>query len=218
MLTFSFYLIGKLLRARCEFILAFIISMILLFFCAFGCHHVYDLSFDGQGYNQDAIITLSEGWNFWSQQHSNSFHARWIDHYPKSAWLSSSFYFKLFGSIAAAKMINLLLIFSSLFLSLVVLSHFLKSTAAIILLSLLLAFDPINFNSFFSFTVDGQVSSLYIILILLFIIYERVKTQFILVLIGMVIIYSINLKFTSAAYTVFVCFAYLIWKVSKTKT
>lgn len=172
------------------------------------CGFVYDLSFDGQGYHQDAIITMSEYWNY-IYSDSNAFHHLWIDHYPKASWLTASIYFELLGNIEMAKCTNLMLVIASYYLGRSFYQRLQIHGFWNVAISLLCAFDPINLNTFFSHTVDGQVSSM--LLIIFYLIhhqYQRPSKVNLFLIIG-AIVYAINLKFNAAVFVFLLLSAFL---------
>lgn len=213
LICLTFYLLYLKLDNRRLVLKASAISVVLILASLALNFGVYDLSFDGQGYHQDAVLSISNGWNYVHDFDSNSFHDRWINHYPKAAWLSQSYYYNLFGNMSLAKFGNLLLIFGTFLLSVSIFSKFLSNKWELIFFSILFSFDPINLNTFFSFTIDGQLASVIKILILFLLHFELSKSRLSLVALALIIIYAINLKFNAAAFVVFVFVAYLLFKL-----
>lgn len=82
----------------------------------FLAKHFVDLSYDGQAYQQTAIIKLSEGWNpFYKQLSRDELGtlALWVNHYPKAMWIYSTGIYQLVGDIEQAKVFSPLLLFAA---------------------------------------------------------------------------------------------------------
>jgi len=183
--------------------------------------YFYDVSFDGQWYHQDAIIFLKEGlWNpFLDPLLQNKMvsgeNADWLNHYPKASWIAASAVYAYFDKIELGKSLNLLLLLASFCISF---SYFLRKTRLSVLISLLLAgllaCSPSAFGQVFCYYVDGQISSMMLILTMLLL--EQLenpgRTKG-LIPIGLAFIYLVNLKFTALIYGCILLAAAFIWAI-----
>jgi hypothetical protein len=167
---------------------------------------VYDITYDAQLYHQEGVIQLKEGWNpvyevlepdVWNDQPNLL-----LNHYSKATWIMSSVIYQITEKIEVSKMINLTALFASLFLTISVLSVYFKShnKGLIILLSFLVAFNPIALYFIFSFYVDGILASLLICLFcgLYYLYHSNHFINFLLIFFTFVI--SFNTKFTASAF------------------
>lgn len=125
---------------------------------------IYDISYDGQTYQQEAVIQLSNGWNPVYQNLANEViggDSKWINYYPKSSWINESFIYLLTHAERTAKALNIVLIVTSIALLYVAFTDTkLLSRFDAWVVSILLACNPVSFNQIFSFYVDGQLMSL----------------------------------------------------------
>ncbi|MCM3560192.1 hypothetical protein M4D57_16620 [Brevibacillus borstelensis] len=138
--------------------------------------HTYDLSWDGQTYHQEAIILLKDGWNPVYEQLEAPTDAElaklqgrelltvfelWINHYSKGSWLLDSLLYKVTDQIEVSKIFNFILLFASFFLSAAaMLTAFPAKPKRAVILSLLLACNPVVVTQLITFYIDGQLASL----------------------------------------------------------
>jgi hypothetical protein len=180
-------------------ILAVLVAIFLLGIYVSG--KIYDLSWDGQAYHQEAIIQLANGWNPFHDPPLPIVSGIWINHYAKGPWIVSASLYILTGHIEQSKVFNILLIVSSFFLCLSALSaHYRRWAPEPLLFSALAACNPIAILQSSTFYIDGQLSSMLIIILsLLFLIIKSPDVFLALALILSVII-AVNIKFTALAY------------------
>lgn len=199
-------------KALNSFLLLFIIISLLFLTCGIIGSIFYDISYDGQWYHQVAIIDLIGGWNpiyqtkidQVSMNNRQELATTQISRFPKGSWICAAALFKLTNNLESGKTINLLLISASFFLSLAACLTFgarrllLKS----LIISSLVAFNPVAIYQSLSFYVDGQMAStISCIFPLLLLLYRRPRWPIFLALI-MCIIILINVKFTGLVYAV----------------
>jgi hypothetical protein len=133
---------------------------------------LYDYSWDGLFYHQEAIIRLSQGWNPLSTDAAgfgtglapnvNIF----LDHYPKAFWLVNACTFKTFGLIEVGKLFNLTIWAAA---ACQVFAVLLRLTPLTIrnsfLIALLAAFNPVTIVQMSGFLTDGWMAGLFTILV-----------------------------------------------------
>ena len=128
----------------------------------------YDASWDGNSTHQVATVELAQGWN---PVHNPSVHNRtgeWqaIEYFSKGAWIRNAVVYRLSGRLEQAKANNLLLVLASLAAWLALLLAIApRRPRAAVLGSLLIALNPISVQQSFTFLVDGQVSSLMVLVV-----------------------------------------------------
>ena len=163
-----------------------------------------DLSWDGRDYHQKAIRELVDGWNpiYTELQPRDVYDNVWLNHYPKGPWIAAASVAGLTGTIEAGKVFNLLLV-AAVFL--IALSYLLPKQQLkpwqAGLLALFLAANPVSMYQSLSYYVDGQVSSLLILLALLLLLCLESADAGHLLALAAVIVVALNVKFTGTAYT-----------------
>lgn len=206
--------IKSLLISTGLFLSIFILSLLISW-------KFYDLSWDGQAYQQEAIIQLKQGWNPFldSPLSDNVNRAIWINHYAKSPWLIAAPIYHLTNHIEMAKAFNLLFIIAVLLISFAIIYPRFKKITPSLLISGLLAFNPISFYQMFSFYVDGLLSSLIILFILSVLLYLRNENdrKFNLIFIAANIALIANIKFTALVYIVILSFGFFLYVIFKQK-
>lgn len=193
-----------------------LITVILLGLCLgialFVATKTIDFSWDGQSYHQEALIQLKNGWNpvknnnlyeFLGLAEESSFRAPfWISHYPQGLWYLQATFYDLTGSIESGKVVNGLLIIGLLSITYPFLATKMKNKIQALIVTLLVAFNPVVISQVFTFYNDGTVYLLLAALIVLSLAWfdtqERDKTY--LLGIFSVIITLISIKFTALGY------------------
>jgi hypothetical protein len=161
----------------------------------------YDLSCDGQAYHQEAIIQLANGWNPFHSQPLQIASGIWINHYTKGPWIASASLYMLTGHIEQGKVFNLLLIISSFLLCLSALSaHYRRGAPEPALFSALAACNPIAILQSPTFYLDGQLSSILIIILSLLYLIINSPDVFLAPVLLLSVIIAVNIKFTALAY------------------
>jgi hypothetical protein len=180
-------------------ILAVLAAIFLLGISVSG--KVFDLSWDGQAYHQEAIIQLANGWNPLHDQPLPIASGIWINHYTKGPWIASASLYILTGHIEQGKVFNILLIVSSFFLCWSALSaHYRRGAPEPLLFSALAACNPIAILQSSTFYVDGQLSSMLIIILSLLYLIIKNPDVFLALALLLSVIIAVNIKFTALAY------------------
>jgi len=161
----------------------------------------YDLSCDGQAYHQEAIIQLANGWNPFHSQPLRIASGIWINHYTKGPWIAAASLYLLTGHIEQGKVFNILLIASSFLLCLSALSiHYKRGAPEPVLFSALAAGNPIAVLQSPTFYLDGQLSSILIIILSLLYLIINSPDIFLAPVLLLSVIIAVNIKFTALAY------------------
>lgn len=194
--------------------------LLILYIPLIVSDNFYDISHDGQMYHQEAIIQLQQGWNpiydkdleeNLDNKKANEIHISkinpnfWINHYAKGNWLLSSVIYDLTGKIEQSKVGNIYFLIISFLLTMSLLLKLSLNKFYSIWFALLAAFNPIVITQLFTFYIDGQLASLFLILLVLLIMnYIEYNNKFV-VAIGLTIIMFINIKFTALGYALILC-------------
>ncbi len=131
--------------------------------CLFVSGKVYDTSYDGQAYHQEAVFLLKNGWNpvytvLETQATANL--ETWLNHYPKGVWLIASGIYELTGNIEYGKVFSIYAGLIALSFCLVSIYKVQINWAIKILGILVLVFNPILVYQSLSYYLDGIVVSL----------------------------------------------------------
>lgn len=179
----------------------------------------YDLTCDGQFYHQEAVIQLAQGWNpVYEELSCKGSASQYINPYAKASWICEAALYKATGHIEQGKVFNFLLIFASFFLLLASCLSLRRIRAdRAVILSFLIAFNPISVSQIFSFYVDGQLASLIMslaaVLCLVFTKPSRLADFTLLMIIAL----AINVKLTAIAYLLIcvICFFSFLFFTSR---
>jgi hypothetical protein len=192
-----------------------LISILVLLFSVILSGIFYDYSSDGQSYNQSAILHLKDGWNFLTTDIPLNFHhAIYLNGYCKGPWVLATSIYELTNDLESGKAFNFVFALIVGLISIKSLQQLgFKKNWLILSIALIFAFDPVNLNTLFSFTVDGQVSSFSKLLLLgIVIFYFNPKIDGLLIL-GITIIYGLNIKFTFIPFFAFFAIACVLFFV-----
>lgn len=204
-------------KVKADFIIQSIAKSIMLIFflvSMFVSSSVYDLSYDGQAYHQEAVVLLNHGWNPFFRTLVNEATAnleRWLNHYPKGIWIIAANIYKLTDNIESGKVLS---IFSGFIaFAFVLLGYFkLKINFYLkLLISALFALNPVFLYQSLSYYVDGVLASLLVSLafISLRIVTQREKVLFWPFLFVSVIL--INIKLTAVVFFGVLAFAFFLY-------
>lgn len=201
--------------------LVLVLLMSSFFVCLLISRNFFDLSYDGQAYHQEAIIQLAQGWNPVYEQltspQCNDMN-RWLNHYSKGVWFYATSIFQVTKDIESGKLFHFWLMIAALFVTLSFLLRFeMLSVSSAVLISFLVAFNPVSIYQSLSFYLDGQLMSLMIILLgVLGFIYREPKWIYYFLLL-IVIPVLVNVKLTAGIYSGLILMGYLgmLWVKSK---
>ncbi len=201
--------------------MSFILLVSSFYVCLMISRNFFDLSYDGQAYHQEALIQLNRGWNPFYEQltspQSNNMH-RWLNHYSKGVWFYAAMIFKVTKDIESGKLFHFWLMIAALFMTLSFLLRFeTLSRSLAVLISLLVAFNPVSIYQSLSYYLDGQLMSLMIILVVVLGFIYRESKWFYYLLLLMVIPVLVNVKLTAGIYTGLIMIGYMamLWVKSK---
>ena len=180
--------------------------------------YFYDVSWDGQMYHQEAIIQLVNGWNPIFAKLTDNQHDWILNHYAKASWYAGASVYAFCGKIENGKLFTWLFMAASFLLSFVAIKEVAKiSFLKTAFFAFLLAFNPITLNQTLSYYIDGQLASLLLSLISIFIlIFQKQNKSYLFLLMFFIISVFVNLKFTALGYAGILCIGFaLIFLVQK---
>ncbi len=222
----SLYLIKKNNIPKIDKYVLFALSSVFIFVLFLIVGYIYDNSFDGQWYHQDGIFLLSRSWNpfydtYFIGNRETSYCDNLLNHYSKSSWFSASVIYSFFNHIQYAKGFHIISTFGSFFWGTYILySFFGISKKHSIIFALLLAFTPLSVGQSFTFCVDGECSSYFLIILYMLIYFSFRKNDvdnFHFANFILISSYFANLKFTAAIYLAVILLFYLIYIVLERK-
>ena len=176
-------------------------GLICIIISCFISSYFLDYSFDGQGYHGEAILQFANKFNpiYSKLPDKENFTFFVINHFAKASWVSNAYLFLLTNNFNCAKANNLILIIANFCFIYPFINQYFNKIKSIII-SLLLAFNPIALNIYLSNMLDSQITSLlFIFFVLLYYFYVDYK-NYILYFIILIVIYLINLKFPIIIY------------------
>ncbi|SEB09777.1 hypothetical protein [Pedobacter hartonius] len=200
--------------------LVFGIPLVLVFISIAVSGYFYDVSFDGQAYHQEALIQMKNGWNPYFEYLPKTVNqVIWVNHYAKGMETVQTAIYCATGNIETGKATNVILWLASLFLtvSLIIRNQWVSLPKAVIL-SILLAGNPIVLNQMPTYYVDGALGSLLLCLIVTGIsILQTPRTRHLLIL-SITIFLLVNVKFTATLYIAVFVGGFWIWALLNKET
>jgi hypothetical protein len=215
-LTVGYFFYSKLFTKKYLFSTV-IMFLVLLLTSILISKSFYDISWDGQAYHQEAVIQLSKGWNpFYHTNSPEITHKIWLTHYAKGSWIYAASLYQLTNSIETGKAFNILFIISSFFLGISALIHLPRiNFSQTLIISILLAFNPVSIYQSLSFYVDGQQSSLLVSLLSLsyLLIVRSEYLKLLIFVYSATICILASVKFTGLVYASIFIFFLIVWLV-----
>ncbi len=191
-------------------LVAFLLLFLLFISAIFLSISLIDIYGDYRSYHGPAVIALSDGWNplyewnvcEWDDTNCMRT-SKFIDHYPKAQWYISAEFYSLFNNLDTGKCMNLLMLALCFIVAYEVVRSLLPDQPYVsLVISAVIAANPVTIAQLFSGTVDGLLSSVLSIFILLQIRYIFSNEKKYLYLSIVISVYLINIKFTGLIYAV----------------
>ena len=181
---------------------------------------IFDTSYDGMWYHQEAVINFAKGWNPYKHMllpHEGTETGTFYDnHYPKAVWIAEATIYKFTGLLESAKVYNLVLASALFFFSWFGLMQF-KFINPIVsfLLALLIGFNPTSIYQLYAFYVDGQLGASLMAMMILLVSSILLNNRVLFWIALLFFTYLANIKFTGLVYGCIVLafyLGYLIWR------
>lgn len=189
---------------------AYAIGFVVVFTLLSGL--VYDTSWDGQNYQSEAILQLADGWNPFYAPPNNTIYPEFLQFFSKGPWINAAAVYKLTGNFEQGKVFHGLLMQSAFLLCMAAFSTYrMLRLRWILVLSTLMAFNPVSLSQMFTFYVDGLLSSMLIIMICLFILLYRYPGRILMVTLASTLIIVVNIKLSGAIYAGILGMSYGLW-------
>jgi hypothetical protein len=173
----------------------------------------YDVSFDGQAYQQEGVYQLAHGWNPLFTRHISPisvFQNVTLNHYPKGPWIVAASMYRLTGRIESGKFANLLFVCAAFCMALAAFAGRGKNLSAWpVAMAVLVAANPVAICQLCTFYVDGQLASLFVCLAALCFLSAADSNPWVDLLRFEAAILIIQVKFTGLVYVTILFAGYL---------
>lgn len=192
----------------------------ILVICLSFARSFVDLSYDGQTYHQSGIIALDQGWNplyenIFEQKDLNIQNKIWVSSYPHAANYQALSVYKITQNLEDGKLFNLLLVVACWLFSFLALRSLrldsIRHKFISIVISVLIAINPVNLMQIFTFGLDSQF---YCLLVCWIACLVMIHAKFWIKLnywnLFAITVLMVNNKLTSIAYLIFFATAYLV--------
>lgn len=200
----SIFLLSYVVRATLDILLSVLLSLIIIFISYQAAIYYFDTSWDGQGYHQETIYLIKNGWNP-VYEDSHSFRV-WVNLYQKGNEIIQANIYLLSNKIEAGKLFNIMLVYIAFFVFYSFLETIKIKGIYKWLLSFIVVFNPVVFTQVFTYYIDGNwYLTLLISLASLLVYFSQKKLQFLIIFILSSVVFC-SLKFSSIP--VFVVFSF----------
>lgn len=218
----SYWLTAKNGKIK-NMIITNILFLVIMFIAITAVGKVYDTSWDGQTYHQEAVIVLKEGWNpIYDEERPEYTESEdevdkinmWVNHYAKGNWYYGAALYDLFENIKVVKVYNVLLMVSLFFMAYVFFCSKVKLYWSI-LLTLAITLNPVAVSQLLTNYNDGQIALLLSLMMLFVLKYDETKQKKYYTMVGLLIVVMASVKFTALAYAMLLAavpFALVIYK------
>lgn len=152
-----------LVKNKIDIIISFIVAALILLVSYYLALAYFDLSYDGQGYHQETIYLLKNGWNPLREQ-TLAFRP-WINHYQKANEIIQSNIYLLTNKIESGKMINILFIFIAFATFFVFISTLKIKNLYRWILSLIVVLNPVVYTQVFTNYIDANWYLTFVVLL-----------------------------------------------------
>jgi len=126
---------------------------------------VFDTSYDGQTYQQEAVRQFVDGWNYFlpvstsPERREMEFYYPLLNHYCTLPWMLWALITQITGNIEAAKLLQFVFLFGAFFSSLAALLMFRLPMMMAVLVAAGATANPVSLCQLFTFYVDGLFAS-----------------------------------------------------------
>lgn len=153
-LLISFFLLVHISQNKIVVLLSVAISAGVCLVTFIFANIYFDTSWDGQGYHQETIYLLKNGWNPVLEQ--SQVFRWWVNYYQKGNEIIQANIYLLTDKIEAGKMLNILLVYVAAFTSFSFLDTFKLKLFYKFLISFIIVFNPVVFTQVFTYYIDAN--------------------------------------------------------------
>jgi hypothetical protein len=162
---------------------------------------VPDISWDGLGYHQDAILSLAKGWNpFRLLAPTDVPYPEWLSYFSKGAWYSGASIYTLTQNMNISKYGAVLLMLPPALVFYTALQDAVPNRTRRIFWTLVYTLNPVALYQLFTKYIDGQLGALVSVTVALLLIRSERRDRTWYAVLGAVVILLINIKLTGAIF------------------
>lgn len=171
--TLGSWILGAIYVSKTNFerkIIVFLTAVVICFgslaATIWAAGKVFDLSYDGQAYHQEAIVQLNRGWNPIYMQLNGQATGnleRWLNHYPKATWIFAASVYKWTGNIESGKALGMWIPLIALFACWWGIWKLKMNGVLKFLLGFVVAINPVVVYQSLSYYLDGVLVSMLLI-------------------------------------------------------
>ena len=188
-----------------RFSLSTAINIIILLLIIIGAiktaEAIYDFSYDGQVYHQEALMYLYDDWNpVYEQTELGPERDMWVTHYAKAIWFMGISVYEVTDKIETSKTFNIILFISTFCLLIEFLRNYSIGWIRTILFSIALISSPVVLNQILTNYNDFHIHLLLLNTIMAYITFFRRYDNGSLFVLFFTTIILINIKFTALGY------------------
>lgn len=164
---------------------------------------IYDFSYDGQSYQQEALMYLDNGWNpVYEQTELGPQHDLWVTHYAKAIWFMGFSVYEVTEKLETGKTFNIILFISTFCLLIEFLRSYAIGWIRTILVSTALISSPVVLNQVLTNYNDFHLHLLLLNTIIAYVTYFKRYDKGSLLVLFFTTIILVNIKFTALGYAV----------------
>lgn len=200
--SLNFLLAGKLGIDKRLLLIATVFSVLLLVVSLIVAAWYFDLSWDGQWYQQAAVYNLAENWNpiFRSLATPDKINNSSILYFPKNSWFFGAAVLRLFGNVETGKAYNVIVLFAAFGTVYSLCRDFKMQVWRTVLFTALVLLNPVVWSELTTYLNDGDLY-LFLVIYLGSIISWMRNPKPTFILIGMMAaICLVNIKFTGLVF------------------
>ncbi len=224
-----FFFLNKEKGNKIKLVSSFIsVVIFLLFTVVVGS--VYDGTSDGNTYHKLAVGAMKNGWNpvyqsvgDFNKKEGNPFdiyednvNINWVDHYAKGTETFAAVVYKSTNNIECGKVYNVLWIYIGMFILVSLFQKIGLSSIKSIILSFILAFNPIILVQMNNYYLDGVLAITLFLTILICLYQQKMvsigEENLNYIILGCSLIWAINSKFNGLAFTGVFCLILYLYR------
>ena len=217
-LTVIGYLFFKKKNLKKE-IISVIIGTLVFIITTLISGYILDSTADGNTYHKLAVGAMKNGWNpvytdvaKFNKDKGNPFdiledntNVKWVNTYAKGSEIYGAVVYSLTNNIDSGKSFNMIFVFIGLFILYEILRKLKLSAWKALLLSTIMAVNPISLTQLTNYYLDGILSICLFIIILIIMNRELLKDNRNYLILGLSIIWACSVKFTGLAFAGVFC-------------
>jgi hypothetical protein len=201
-------------------LISMLVYVLFLGLCLPHFNQVFDNSYDGIWYHQEALLNFKNGWNPFVRPLRADEGSLWgpfyMNHYPKATWMAQAVLYSFTNQLESVKITQLMLMLGLIFLTAFTLLQFSGIPFLVVpIIAVLVGFNPVSIYQLYSFYVDSHLGLALMGLMLFLVLQLYTRNAIFLWPALLLFVYVSNIKFTGLVYATFLLglyFVYCVWK------